>query len=163
MLKRRITAAVIGGFFLCLLALGVAGLVLRNRVGVALAATEQLREPLAARDVEGACLQVRASARAWNQAAVISAPLGPVLRRLGWVPRVGPELRLSPDLIELARGGTNAGTIVCDLVAPVGEAAGPIQIEQVARQLGSDPRVLAAMLREVERCLLYTSPSPRDS
>lgn len=46
-------------------------------------------------------------------------PLRPLLPRLGWVPRIGPDLTQAPALLDAALAGGDAALALCDAAAPV--------------------------------------------
>src|SRR5580765_7252983 len=73
------------GLLIVVLALGIDGLLLRSQVQTALDTTKRIAPALDKHDLPGACLRVSEAAAGWNRAALLSLPLSPFLRLLGWV------------------------------------------------------------------------------
>ncbi|MDP9315382.1 MAG: DUF4012 domain-containing protein, partial [Chloroflexota bacterium] len=131
--------------------LGATGLVLRGRVSRALAATRPLTALVAKGDIQGGCAAIAPTSDAWAQADVISRPLAPVLHRLGWIPGIGGDLQIAPELISLARQGTAAGVLGCTLVEPVlAEPAGPDRLSLAVQLLHQQPQQLDLVLQHLQ-------------
>src|SRR3712207_1258628 len=112
----RIGMLVAALLLLSSVALVGAGLLLRARVLDAVATTERLRPALASRDLQRSCAAIAHTAAAWNDAARVSQPLAPVLHRLGWLPNIGTDVALAPDLVAVAQTGAEAGVLGCTLI-----------------------------------------------
>jgi len=77
---------------------------------------------------------------------------------LGWLPKIGGDLRAAPHLLGVADGLTEAGTLACDALEPAlaafGETGGTLggfSLEQMAHLLARDQTDLKGALTAVER------------
>src|ERR1051326_2487234 len=90
---------ILGTLLLGATALGLNGYLLRSRVLSAVAATTRVQADLQRRDLRAGCADLQSAAVAWDSAAALSQTLAPILRRLGWLPALGADLRVAPDAI----------------------------------------------------------------
>lgn len=137
---------ILGTLMLGVVALGVTGYLLRGRVLSAVAATAQVQADLQRRDLQAGCANLQTAAAAWESAAVLSQPFAPLLRRMGWLPLLGSDLRVAPDAILLARHGTAAGSTACRVLHPaLAATTTPDRLEAAGRQLSQHTAELAAI------------------
>ena len=74
---------------------------------------------------------------------------------LGWLPGIGGDLRVAPDLLSVAQGLTEAGALMCGALNPAlgalaGEGADDLSLEHVARLLDEEQAELERAQRAVE-------------
>ncbi|MBV9791840.1 MAG: DUF4012 domain-containing protein, partial [Chloroflexi bacterium] len=142
---------ILGTLMLGAIALGLAGYLLRSRVLSAVAATSQVQADLTRRDLRAGCADLASAAAAWESAATLSQPLAPILRRLGWLPTLGADLRVAPDAILLARHGTAAGSTACRVLEPALLATTtPERLAAAGRQLSQHTAALATIQSDLE-------------
>ena len=109
---------------------------LRGRVVEAVAASQRVQAAAKQRDIAQICAELPAIEASWREVAGLSRPLAPVLHRLEWVPQVGPDLVLLPELTELAIATTAAGRAACPLLLPVVSASSlPDRLVATGKQL----------------------------
>lgn len=146
----RVIRASVGILLLGSLLLALVGLLLWNRLTEARTATNQVQRSLEQRDLQRTCRSIDEAAAAWDEAASISAPLAPVLHRLGWLPHLGNDLRLLPDLITIANHGSAAGATSCDLLAPaLTTTTNAARLTSIARALEAQPTAIARLRADV--------------
>ncbi|HEX6292764.1 MAG TPA: DUF4012 domain-containing protein [Herpetosiphonaceae bacterium] len=142
----------IGLIVLGAVVLGTSGYLLQRRVMEALAITARVQAAVERRDLRAGCADLQAATAAWDRAAGWSQPLAPLLRRMGWVPNIGADLRVAPDAILLARHGSAAGATACRVLEPALDAkTTPDRLALVARQLSQRPEALAAIQTDLEQ------------
>ncbi len=130
------------------------GLALREHLAQAqaLADAPQSVNPAAAcdlvRELQGDVVTLR-------REAGFMAQLAPVL---GWLPKVGGDLRAAPHLLTVADGLTEAGALACGALEPAlaafggtGEASDDLSLERVARLLAEEKPNLERALAAVEQ------------
>lgn len=140
------------GLFVVCTGLLICGWFVWTNVSNALASTTQFQISLAQADPLATCANLDRAATSWRRTSYISGPLAPVLRHLGWVPRVGAELRVSAELIALARDLSDAGAASCALVRPALEApAGPERVRLLATTFSTEPAQRTRLRQDVER------------
>jgi tetratricopeptide (TPR) repeat protein len=138
--------ASLGTLLLGVFALGATGYLLRGRVLYAAGVTAQAQADLQRRDLAAGCGNLIRAADAWRRADALSQPLAPLLRRLGWMPQLGADLRAAPDAIALARHGAAAGASACRVLKPALAATNtPERLAAAARQLSQHPAELAGI------------------
>jgi hypothetical protein len=159
---RRIIQATGGIFVLGLALLAIDGALLARQLFAARAATTHVQASAQQRDLLQTCQTIGPAAQAWDRAGTLSRPLAPALHHLGWVPRVGRDLRLLPELIQLARHGARIGVRGCQLVTPA--LAATTQAERlatIARALQADPQQVVALRADVQQMqVAYTEIAP---
>jgi hypothetical protein len=94
--------------------------------------------------IEGELAQAETDLRAVESEL---APLLALSPRLGWLPRVGGDLKAAPHLLDLAADGLGAGRLICQGVQPAasllaGRLPGTLLVE------GFDERILEALADE---------------
>lgn len=142
---------ILGTLMLGAVALGLTGYLLRGRVLSAVAATAEAQADLQRRDLRAGCANLQTAATAWERAAALSRPLAPILRRMGWLPMLGADLRVAPDAILLAQHGTAAGSTACRLLDPVLAATTtPDRLAAIGRELSRHTAELAAIQSDLE-------------
>lgn len=154
--------ASVGILLLGSLLLALAAGLLWNQLTQARAATSRVQSSLRQPDLQRTCRSIREAAVAWDGAASISAPLAPVLRRLGWLPHLGDDLRLLPDLIAIADHGSAAGAAGCDLASPALTATTSAQrLTTIAQALTTQPDSVAGLRADVhEMQVAYSRIEP---
>lgn len=98
------------------------------RIGLSLRKNLSLLQDMAdapeAADASVACALVhdmRSDVMALRRDGQVFAELAPLF---GWLPRIGGDLRAAPDLLDVADGLTEAGTLMCDSLEPALAALG---------------------------------------
>lgn len=166
---RYALSASVGILLLMCLVLGISALVLQRRVTYALAVTQQAQASIARRDLQASCTEITAAAAAWQSSAVISAPLEPMLHRLSWVPQIGGDLRIAPELIQAARHSSAAGATACAVLQPaLGDGAATDRLRIIAERLGAQPTALTNIRTNIsaaqqawQAAAPYATTSPR--
>jgi hypothetical protein len=129
--------------------LAQAGLALRQhlRQVQALIAAPEPADPAAACDLVRALRSDVATLRGEAGWLVSLAPA------LGWLPRVGGDLRAAPHLLVVADGLTEAGALACDALEPALTASGEgsASLEQAVRLLASRHADLERALAAVQQ------------
>ncbi|HEY0733676.1 MAG TPA: DUF4012 domain-containing protein, partial [Herpetosiphonaceae bacterium] len=142
---------ILGILMLGAAALGLTGYLLRGRVLSAVAATAQVQADLQRRDLQAGCADLETAAAAWESAAALSQPLAPMLRRIGWLPALGGDLRVAPDAILLAKHGTAAGSSACRVLEPaLAATTTPDRLAAAGHQLSQHTAELAAIQSDLE-------------
>lgn len=135
-----------------LVGLGVVGAMLYSRALHALAATERVQAAAAQGNLTTTCAELKQAATAWDRTATLSAPLAPLLHRLGWVSRLGGDLRSAPELIAVAQHGSAAGVSACDVVREIAAQPGNEQrLLKLAQRMRERPEQLTSMREHVEQ------------
>ncbi|GAC1541939.1 MAG: hypothetical protein NVS2B7_14840 [Herpetosiphon sp.] len=118
----------------------------------AVATTQPLVAQVSARDLAGSCTTTTAANTAWQRTARWTLPLAPLLRNLAWVPRIGSDVRVLPDLVDLARAGTATGRELCLLLAPI--LSSPVDINAlpvIARHISTNGAAITAARTDLEQ------------
>jgi tetratricopeptide (TPR) repeat protein len=149
---RRIATTLGALALVCVVLVAVGVVMLRREVVRAVAATQPVIAAANAQDFKATCERIPAAADAWNAASVWSRPLAPLLRAFGWLPRIGGDLRAAPDAVALARHGTRAGLVGCEIAAPVfADAAVSNRLSALAQQLATEPERITDLLVDLQR------------
>lgn len=142
--------ASVGILLLGSLLLALTGVLLWSRLTEARAATSRLQTSLRQADLQRTCRAIQQADAAWTEVATISDPLAPVLRRLGWLPQLGNDLRLLPDLITIAHQGSAAGASGCNLLTPtLTTTTNAARLTTIARALTNQPEAVAGLRANV--------------
>lgn len=166
---RLVLSASVGIVLVSLIALGINGLLLYRSMMQALALTTPIQAKINSQDFPGACRNTEQAAAQWQRVATFNRPLAPVMRRVGWMPLLGADLRALPEAIELAQHGTAAGVTACTMMQPVvATDPGPQRVAALATTLSKSSEQLAGLqdqLAAAERAYSALEPlidrSPR--
>jgi tetratricopeptide (TPR) repeat protein len=132
--------------------LGASGYVLRGRVMRAVTATTRVQAAVQGHDLRAACADLQIAAADWQSAHTVSRPLAPLLRRLGWLPMFGSDLRVAPDAIALAQHGATAGATVCRVLEPALVAtSAPERLAVTAQQLSRHANELTTIQADLQQ------------
>lgn len=146
-----------------LLLLSLGGLVLQNRLATAVAATEQVQMAVARGDVAAACAAIGSAAAHWDKVSTLTQPFAPLLRRLHWIPSLGADLALAPDVVNLAQHSAAAGAVACDVFMPaVAVTPRTAQVAQIVERLQSQPDAFSTIREHLKKAeTAWTAISPR--
>ena len=157
------TLATLGLIFLLLLGVaGITGYALRNRLLSAAGALQSASRHVSAREVGAACADLGRANADFDVASALVMPFSPLMRRAGWVPRIGGDLVALPLMLDLGHATSAAGGTACPILEPILASSTLVgRLKGAAGQIADHPEVLPRARADLEQArLAYAALDP---